>query len=101
MIKKSIAVVALAYAVFIWFLAFSAGDPKNQDWAPIAAGVYGFFGLFVFAAAGFGTTMHHLHANDSAENANDTKNSVAPMILFLNLGWVLILLALFAVATFR
>ncbi len=98
MIKKCFAVLAIGFAVFVWYMAANAGIREHQDWAPIGAVLYGLVGGVPLMAVGLGTTAHHLMtcpADDVSEKAS--LDFQIPMVLFLNAGWILTALAVLKV----
>lgn len=94
MIKKTLAALSIAFAVFVWYMAAHAGARENQDWAPIGAVFYGLIGGTILMVIAIGSTLHFLKKRNAARPTDDNPpTSPAPMLIFLNAGWILTVLA--------
>lgn len=97
--RKLLALGSIGFAMFIWYLAISAGDRANQDWAPLATVLYGVVGgLPLFIASLLSSLHHQKDRENNLRRGASGRETLAPVLLFLNAGWVLTVLAVLKVA---
>lgn len=99
MIKKIIAALAILFSAYVWYMAAHAGNRVNQDWAPIGAVLYGILGGVPLFVIGIGSSVHFLKTRDTeSKHAENARPESAPMLWYLNAGWILTALAVIKVA---
>jgi len=103
MMKRLLAALAIAFAMFVWFMAANAGDRANQDWAPIGTVLFGLPGGIVLVVIAIVTSVDLLKKQKQKQMTDRDETDPSPLVpelCLLNAGWILCAFAVLKVVIF-